>query len=432
MNSKFRQKYKVDRSAVQEAFENQMCLKRNEEYEEWADYVGVQLIKYFLKQYKGVKIEIPKIREKSPKSLLGKIKNLQIERLSKLYAIEGISDIEKEDLYKRLEERICEINILNTEQVLDQIISLLYDKIEEIDIDKLEKMIMIDEISKSTKTACLRILFSKIENSTLVNKSELLEKLDKKYGEKAAIESGIEEDDIIRYSSIKNIKADKDKINRLKEENRFLKANDLRGMKIIIVDIPEDFKTENEKIKYILDRRKNEKDDIKKTMLTHYAIVELGKEFYAKLENDKGIVKELNLEVIPGSNKHKKKANGYEAEHVKFMSKDEPQYTLELQFKSEHVENICRGEGSASHENRPGKARILPQFSNDEELIKKLEFMTPKYKIFKLENGEIKVQKFNTLQNIMGYFQGKLEPGSYEFEKVIQLYSKKENKEITI
>ena len=30
MNSKFRQKYKVDRSAVQEAFENQMCLKRNE------------------------------------------------------------------------------------------------------------------------------------------------------------------------------------------------------------------------------------------------------------------------------------------------------------------------------------------------------------------------------------------------------------------
>ena len=113
MNSKFRQKYKVDRSAVQEAFENQMCLKRNEEYEKWADHIGVQLIKYFLEQYKGVKIEIPKIREKSPKSLLGKIKNLQIERLSKLYAIEGISDIEKEDLYKRLEERICEINILN-------------------------------------------------------------------------------------------------------------------------------------------------------------------------------------------------------------------------------------------------------------------------------------------------------------------------------
>ena len=74
--------------------------EKNKEYENWADNVGIEIIEYFLKKYKGITIEMPKAREKSPKSLLGKIKNLQIERLSKLYALEGIEDKDKNKLYK--------------------------------------------------------------------------------------------------------------------------------------------------------------------------------------------------------------------------------------------------------------------------------------------------------------------------------------------
>lgn len=405
----------------------------NEEYEHWADDIGIGILEYFTNKYRGIKIEIPKLREKSQKSLLGKIKNLQIERLSKLYAIEGISDKEKTELYLQIEERIYENEELDAKHVLEIIKKLIYGQVEEIQIEEFEQAIMIEGISKSTKTALLRILFGKIEKSSNSDKNRQLQILEEKYGEIAANKSGIPEKDIIHYSSIRNIIGNNERIERLRDEHKFLKANDLRGMKIVVVDIPDDFKTDNDRIKQILEKRKNARTSEERVIYTHNCIVEIGKEFYRDLANNKELLNNLNIRVIPDSNKHKKKSNGYEAEHIKFFDIDEPEYTLELQFKSEYVETICRGEGTAAHENRPGKRRVLPEANSDRELIQRLGYMVPKYKIFQRENGRIKAQKFSMLKNILGYYQEQMPPRSEEYEKILKIfYCNNNEKEIAI
>lgn len=431
MNNKLRESYEL-KDPIQISYMNQIGLKMNKEYELWADNVGIQLIEYFLEKYPQIKIEMPKIREKSSKSLLGKIKNLQIERLSKLYAIEEISKRDKENFYALIKERIHENNILNNTAILSTVEKLIYNEIETFDVNEFEERIMIDGISRSTKTALLRILVSKLENSNLKNKEENLKYLDEKYGEKAAIIAGTSEKDIIKYDSINKIKESQYRIDRLRDENKFLKANDLRGMKIVVVDIPDDFITENDIIKRILEERQKLKESKERVLYTHLAIAELGKEFYASLANDQELLKKLDLNVIPDSNKHKKKDNGYEAEHIKFYSSIKPEYTLELQFKSEYVENICKGEGVASHQNRPGKQRILPQTSDDKELKQKLKYMVPRYKIFRKYGDSIKVEEFSMLKNVMGYFEGQITPGTEEYEKIIKILSSKEQQENVI
>ena len=80
MEGDIRQRYKINKSEVESSFEKQMGLKMDPNYEKWGNSKAIALIEYFNQKYKGVSIEIPKLREKSPKSLLGKIKNLQIER----------------------------------------------------------------------------------------------------------------------------------------------------------------------------------------------------------------------------------------------------------------------------------------------------------------------------------------------------------------
>ncbi|MCI8361555.1 MAG: hypothetical protein HFJ41_00035 [Clostridia bacterium] len=423
MNKNLRENYRINQTAVEKSFNHQIGLKNNSEYEHWADEAGKELIKYFYSQYPGVKIEIPKMREKSKKSILGKIKNLEIERLSKLYAVEGISDEEKDEFYSLIEERIHENDELDIKDTLNVIRKIIYAKFNPNSIHDIEETIMVDGISKSTKTALLRILMSKIINSdeTYEYKKDIIKYFNCEYGKIAAERSGLEENDIIRYQSIINIRKDQSKIQRLRDANSFLKANDLRGMKIIVSSIPDDIDTENQELRNIIEKRKNNKENETRQQYTHLGIVEIGKEFFAKLENNTELLKKLHMQVIPCSSRHKKKGNGYEAEHIKFINTDNPEFTLELQFKSEYVENMCRGEGEASHEHRPGKERILPHAQNDTDLIEKLRYMTPKYKTFQKVGSEIQVQKYNMLQNVMSYFQGQIAPGSEEYEEAIKL-----------
>lgn len=423
MGSNLRKDYKIEQTAVQKSFNHQIGLKNNSEYEHWADEAGKELLKYFYSQYPGVKIEIPKMREKSKKSILGKTKNLEIERLSKLYAIEGISQEEKDEFYSLIEERIYENDDLDIDDTLNVIREVIYGEFNPDNIDNIEQTIMVGGISRSTKTALLRILMSKIINSdeTYEYKKHIIKYFNCEYGKTAAERSGLEENDIIKYQSIINIRKDKHKIERLRDANSFLKANDLRGMKIIVSSIPDDIDTENEKLTNIIEERKNKENNEEKQMYTHLGVVEIGKEFFAKIEDNTELLEKLHMQVIPCSSKHKKKGNGYEAEHIKFINTDNPEFTLELQFKSEYVENMCRGKGEASHEHRPGKERILPHAESDRELIEKLRYMTPKYKTFPKVGNEIQIQEYSMLKNVMSYFQGQIDPGSEEYEEAIRL-----------
>ena len=100
-------RYKVTKSPEQASYEQQIGLKQNEEYRKMVEKTFLQIVNLFIGKYKGVSIEPPRGREKSYKSLKGKIDKLEIERLCKLYAIEGIS---KED-----KKRLCNLVISHIE-----------------------------------------------------------------------------------------------------------------------------------------------------------------------------------------------------------------------------------------------------------------------------------------------------------------------------
>ena len=108
MKNKLVERYKVQKSPIEISYEIQLGLIKNEEYDKLTDDLCISLYNYFIQSYPGVEIEIPKKRIKSPKSTHEKCKSREIERLSKLYIMEGLTDTESEELYNLLAERIKE------------------------------------------------------------------------------------------------------------------------------------------------------------------------------------------------------------------------------------------------------------------------------------------------------------------------------------
>lgn len=388
MDNKFKQILKVQKSPIEISDEIQIGLANNEEYDKLTDKLCMSIYNYFLACNPNVSIENPRKRIKSPKSIHEKSKSRELERLSKLYIIEGLKSDEIEELYEIIEDRIQEKEQKNEDEILSNIKTLLEEDIKNIDIERLLNNIMVEQISNNTKKALLRILKSKIEKSEIKEKKQILKSLDERYGKKAAEKSGKPEDNKIKYESIEEIKKDKDRIQLLHDKIEYLKSEDLIGTKIVISD-----------------KKYNDKE-----MKT------IAEKFIKKIVRDKKFLQENKIEVIPFSVKHKNKTNGYEAHHIKFRFIDNPEYTLELQVKSEYVENLSRGNGEASHENRPGKERILPSLDDKEKFKKEIQNKVPRYTLFYKENGQYKTtKKCNMTQNVIAY---------YEYELPIEKYDK--------
>lgn len=426
MHDSFCGKYKVHKDAMQISYEKQLGLKANKEYEDMTDKAIISILNYFSRKYPGVIIDVPKAREKSPKSILNKIKKLQIERLSKLYAIEGISEKEKLEIYNLLEERIYEKPIENQQEILKSIQNIIYKPVEEICIEEDISNIVIDELSTSTKTALLRILVSKIEKSNINNKDEILEMLDRKYGQKAAILSKMPEKDIIRYSSIEDIRKTKRRINILHNEQYYLRSKDLRGMKIIITDFNDDFKTDNERIKWLLEKKKEASTDEAKSIYNNRCTVELAKEFIKDLCTNQELLQKCGMRIMPYSVKYKKKTNGYEANHMKFEFVDKPDYSFEVQIKSEYIEKLSHCNGSAAHENRPGKERIFPSINDSYKFIQELKYTLPEYTTYIQTKKGFLPHKCDIKENMLNYYKDKLDIESEEYIEALKIIERNE------
>lgn len=426
MRDSFYEKYKVHKDAIQLSYEKQLGLKANKEYEYMTDKAIINILNYFSKKYPGVVIEVPRSRVKSPKSILNKTKKLQIERLSKLYAIEGISNEEKLEIYNLLKERIYEKPIENQKEILESIQNIIYKPIEEINIEEDVQNTIIDELSTSTKTALLRILVSKIENSNISNKDKILEMLDREYGQTAATMSKIPEKDIIKYSSIEDTRKTKRRINILHNEQYYLKSKDLRGMKIIISDFDDNFKTDNKKIEEFLEKKKEASLKEKKSIYNNRCCVELAKEFIMDICNNQELLQQCGMRVMPYSVKYKNKTNGYEANHMKFEFLDKPDYSFEVQIKSEYIEQLSHSNGSAAHENRPGKEREFPHLGNSNKFMQELKFTLPEYTTYiQTEKGFVP-HKCNLKENMLNYFKDKIDIKSEEYKKALKIIDKNE------
>ena len=431
MASSFRESYKVNKSPIELSNEIQMGLRENKEYESISDSYAEQILNYFLKCYPSVSIEVPKKRKKTMKSINEKSKNKEIDRLSELYVIEGISIEERKELYDLIQNRIYERKELDSKPILKAILCLIEEDIQNVDIDEFLNLTMVPEISSSTKKALLRILMGKLEKSTLPDKKEKMQSLDEKYGMQAQIKSGNAESNIMKYEEVQKLREELEKLELLHDEVGYLKSEDLMGMKIVVINVPSNIQTENEELKELLILRDNEKDRKKKEFYDNKANQEIVKDFIGGLITNKELLENMGVEIIPDSLKHKVKTNGYDAYHVKIRSLQNKQYTLELQMKSEYVENLARGNGKAAHENRPGKKRVIPNTKKIEEFIKTIKYTVPEYTIFVRKKDGYKARKCNMLENIMGYYETMLYPGVEEYDEVVEMVKKVESKEVT-
>lgn len=425
--NEFRERYKVNKDSINESYKNQLLLKRNKDYEELVDRSFVEICNYFMKKYEGVKIEPPRGREKSDKSLKDKIKKLEIERLSKLYILGQINDKEKEELYSLVEERIKNGKSKESTKLLSILDIIFNENINEENLEEIEKNIAESKLSNHTKMTLLRMMIKQIEEKPLNNKKELVNNMQEKYGEGAAIREENPEMDLIKYNEIEELKDDyNNQIEKLKDSESFLRLKDLRGIKIVISHVPSDIETDNKELKNLIRKRDEAKTDKQKFEYNDLCCIELEKEFIKELMNDSEFLEHLGIEVMEDSYKHKSKTNGYIADHVKFKGNNNPEFIFELQMRSIYREELSRLNGSAAHDKRPGKERILPNIENEEELINDLDFRLPKYTILQSTDNGFKIHKCTRLENTLAYYDKYIIPGTERYDKIVEILNNRE------
>ena len=188
-----REKYKVEKSNVEESYEYQLALKNNEEYANMADQTLLQMANLFKEMYPNVKIEAPRGREKSSRSMRNKIQNLEIERLCKIYAIEDLSKDDQKLLFQSILKG-------TKNKYEDSIKRILFGKIN--NLKDIEKIVEDKEVPEKIKTALLRVANTRLIKEEIKNKENLQEELDKKYGKKKVEETGKLKYDLLKWDTI--------------------------------------------------------------------------------------------------------------------------------------------------------------------------------------------------------------------------------------
>ncbi len=408
MPNNLRQEYKVEKSNIEKAYEYQLALKHNTEYEERVNNTFIDIVNLLKKKYPNIKLETPRGREKSYNSIKNKIIKLEIERLCKLYAIEGISNEEREILYQLV--------IVSIEPKMQEVVKkLLITKIK--DIKLLDGIMKEKEISDDIKTAILRIVKTNIKKENVENSQGLETQIEEKYGATAAKKSKQLKDNLLHWECIEEI--EKQGIEKLHCPFEYLKFKDLRGIKIIVADVPEDVEPNGKELKQLIEKRKNASKE-EKTKYNDLCCIALTKEFAYELMQNNELLEQLNIMVLPEGYKHKEKQNGYIAEHIKFCYRDHPEYTFELQLRSMYREDLSRANGAAAHDKRSGKKRIFPSTENKQQFMDELRYRLPQYTMLKNENNEYKIHKCSIEESVLEYYLGYIKLDSEEFAKAIQ------------
>lgn len=403
MGNNFKDKMVVQKGPAKEAYEYAIGLKNNLEFQQNTENVFLAITRYIKENYPGVRIDIPKLREKSPKSIRGKIRRLELERLAKLYAIEGISKKEEQSFIDITKKIIKEDKIENPKQMIQAIQELMYADIEEIDIDKITNLLIIPEINEHSQTAFLRILKTRVEKSDRIDKEQILQQLERNYGEEAAIRENNAEVNKLRSENLEEIKQNKAEIERLHTPEEYLKAKDLLAMRFVFAQVPEETQAKRYgDLEEGIKRRDNQ-------------LIAFTQQFANRLLADKEFLDKLGIELLPNAYKHKNKQNGYVAEHFKFRFKKHPEQIFELQLRSIYREDIAQV-GEAAHNKRAGKKRELPKMYTLKQFYEDIRDCVPRYTIIK--GG--RAQKCTWVQNAMAYYQDNIDFNTSEYERILQ------------
>lgn len=405
MQNSLRKKYRVEKSNIEKSYEYHLALKNNEEFEKRVNDTFLAFANLLEKIYPNVKIDTPRLREKSNRSLKNKIVKLEIERLCKLNAIGEITEEERQSLFNLV---IDKVNLKDKTIVYD----IINGRIE--DLNQINQLMESENVESHDKTDLLRIL-----NTNLIkqDKKELSVELEERYGQTAAIRTNDLANNILHWECIERL--DEDMIQKLHNPLEYLSVKDLFGFKFVIADVPDDIKTDNKDLKELINKRK-EANENEKIKYSDSCCIELEKDLVNKLMNNESLLKKLNLDILPGGYKHKQKQNGYIAEHVKFFYRDHPEYIFEMQLRSIYREDISRARGKAAHDKRSGKQRIFPSTENSRLFIKDIKNIVPQYKILNRKEEQFELQKCNLAQNMLEYYLGYVDLCSDEYKKAIE------------
>ncbi len=416
-------RYKVDKSPDQISYEQQLGLKHNEEYRQRVEQTFLQIVNLFIDRYQGVSIEPPRGREKSLRSLKGKIDKLEIERLCKLYAIEGISLEEKQRLCNLIISKIDQNSEIDrSKEIQEKINNLFYKDIKSF--EQIQDLAKEKQLSDNMKTACLRVAKIRLQNGELEKNEKIINSIEEQYGKEATIREKKAEKNLLHWECVEEVQEDKAMQEKLHKPMEYLKAKDLRAFKIVIANVPDELKTENKRIQRVIEKRK-EASTKELTKYNDMCCIEVEKDFANYLLNNPQILQDLNVEIPKDGYKRKDKENGYIADHIKFQYLDNPEYTFELQLRSIYREELSRANGPAAHDKRSGKERIFPSVENKEEFLKELKEMTPSYTILENRQNGYRIKRCNLMGNMLEYYMGYIKLNSIEYMKAME-YVKEE------
>lgn len=420
-------RYKVDKSPEQISYEQQVGLKHNDEYKQRVEQTFLQIVNLFIDRYQGVSIEPPRGREKSLKSLKGKIDKLEIERLCKLYAIEGITLEEKQRLCNLIMSKIDKnAEIDRSQKIQDGINNLFYRDIKSF--EQIQDLVKEKQLSDNMKTACLRVAKIRLQNGELKRNEEIINSIEEQYGKEAAIKENKAEKNLLHWECVEKMQEDKAMQEKLHNPIEYLKAKDLRAFKIVIANVPDELKTENKRIQRVIEKRKKASTKELKRY-NDMCCIEVEKDFANYLLSNPQILQDLNVEIPKDGYKRKDKENGYIADHIKFHYIDHPEYTFELQLRSLYREELSRANGPAAHDKRSGKGRIFPSTENEQEFIQELKERVPNYTILERSENGYNIKRCNLMENMLEYYLGYIKLDSKEYQKAMEYVKENMEKE---
>ena len=386
----------------EDAIKKSIILYNSPEFERIADEFTMDMYVYVKEKFPGIQAEVVQ-RKKSIKSIYGKILNKELERLSKGIYL-GVLDLEdNEEYFKTLvSKRMRKVEKFDDKKIERIINNYLSDNI--INTKTLEELKLVlenEEIDEETKKILYRVLIAKIRESNRQNREQEIKQLEKesydiykiKKRSIAQREKAIKD---ARYSTFEQ---------ELFNAEEFLTLRDIYGMKCVINVISDNFEWQEEPLKTMLQDRLSAKtlgDDVRFKELDNEVKIILSKIIAAKVSTDQEFMDKHGLIHMEDKRKSHNKPNGYRAEHLSYLCKDNTSYRFEWQLKSDYCDMVAH-DGTAAHTQRSGKKRVLPKNNPDNpNFNKEIKFMIPKYKVVQ-ETGRL--YRCSDLENFIYYFQ---------------------------
>lgn len=292
---------------------------------------------------------------------------------------------------KEFEKQFSDINFEFRYRIKSD--SSLKKKLLKLEAERLEDLFFIDKLPDTQMDYLKNII---------IKKYMLFKQMDKESAKK-------EFDKLILRKNINRIEEKQLSMSYIEEKGRnpekpeeYLKLFDIIGMKLIINNVPKNYKTSLNPIDKLIEKR----DSLNYTTQEYKKLDEEIRTRIILEFMDNNILTNENLNnmglySLKNRRKNVVKTNGYKAAHSTLVEINNEDFTYEFQGRTKYVEKITQ-EGVADHSKRFGKNRNLPKTTYNNHQIENLRKSIPEYYIYRQETKDL--YKCNFIENTYYYY----------------------------